>query len=95
MMDLLDPFAQPEVTLASQHMASRLASLDGKTVYLVDTLFAGSYEFLEEAQGWFSRNRPAIKTVLKRKGGNAFSDDPPLWVELKEKADAVVFGVGG
>jgi hypothetical protein len=95
MMDLLDPFAQPEGSLELQHMAPRLTSLDGKTVYLVDTGFAGSYEFLEEAQGWFSRNRPVIKTVLKRKGGNAFSDAPQLWVELKEKADAVVFGVGG
>lgn len=95
MMDLLDPFAQPEITLTSQHMAPRLASLDGKTVYLVDTLFAGSYEFLEEAQQWFAKNRPKVKTVLKKKDGNAFSDDPPLWAEIKEKADAVVLGVGG
>ncbi len=95
MMDLLDPFAQPEIELEKQHMARRLDSLDGKTVYLVDTLFAGSYEFFEEAREWFAKNRPAVKIVLKKKDGNAFSDDPPLWAEIKEKADAVVLGVGG
>jgi hypothetical protein len=86
MMDLLDPFAQPEISLGKQHMAPRLASLDGKTLYLVDTGFTGSYEFLEEAQKWLSHNRPEIKAVLKKKDGNAFSDAPPLWKEIKEKA---------
>ena len=95
MMDLLDPFAQPEASTGKQHMAPRLDTLDGKTVYLVDTGFAGSYEFLEEAQQWLAKNRPQIKTVLKKKDGNAFSDDPPLWEEIKKKGDAAIFGVGG
>jgi hypothetical protein len=95
MMDILDPFAQPEGPLEPRRMAPRLTSLDGKTVYLVDTGFAGSYEFLEEVQGWFSRNMPAVRTVLRRKEGNAFSNAPRLWMEIKEKGDAVIFGVGG
>jgi len=95
MMDILDPFIQPEGELEKQHMAPRLASLDGKTLYLVDTGFAGGYDFLAEVQGWFTRNKPAVKTVLKRKEGTIFSDYPPLWTEIKEQGDAVVFGVGG
>ena len=76
-------------------MAPRLDTLEGKTVYLVDTKFGGGYEFLQEMQGWFSKNMPKVKTVLKPKLGDMFTDDPDLWAEIKEKGDAVVMGVGG
>ncbi len=76
-------------------MAPRLDTLDGKTVYLVDIGFGGGYEFLMEMQDWFSKNKPSVKTVLKRKTGNMFMDDADLWAEIKEKGDAVVLGVGG
>ena len=76
-------------------MAERLGTLEGKTVYLVNTGFAGSREFLEEVQDWFTRNRPGIKTILKNKTTSMFTDEPELWKEIKENSDAVVFGVGG
>ena len=76
-------------------MAPRLDTLEGKTVYLVDSKFAGGYEFLKEMQAWFSKNMPAVKTVLRRKDGDMFVDDTNLWAEIKEKGDAVVLGVGG
>ena len=95
MMSILDPFGQPETTLEPAHMAPRLASLDKKTVYLVDTGFAGSHEFLEEVQGWFARNMPSVKTVLHKKQTSMFTDEPALWASLKGKADGVIFGVGG
>ena len=75
--------------------APRLNTLDGKTVYLVDAKFGGGYEFLKEMQAWFSKNMPAVKTVLRSKVGDMFVDDPDLWTEIKEKGDAVVLGVGG
>lgn len=76
-------------------MAPRPNTLDGKTVYLVDAKFGGGYEFLKEMQAWFSKNMPAVKTVLRSKVGDMFVDDPDLWAEIKEKGDAVVLGVGG
>ena len=94
MMDLLNPLGQPETALETMSMAGRLDTLDGKTVYLVETGFAGAKEFMEEVHGWFTRNRPGIKTVFRSKGGNTFANDPVLWQEAKEKADAVIFGVG-
>ncbi len=93
-----NPETQPLVSsdeLVLLRMAPRLDSLDNKTIYLVDTGFAGGKDFLEEVQKWFNENMPSVKTVVHMKSGNAFVDSPELWPELKKKADGVVFGVGG
>jgi hypothetical protein len=94
MMDLLNPLGQPETTLQVMHMAERLPTLDGKTVYLVETGFVGAKEFMEEVHGWFTRNKPEINIVFRSKGYNTFANDPELWQEVKKNANAVVFGVG-
>ncbi|MCK4274285.1 MAG: hypothetical protein KAW90_05285 [Dehalococcoidales bacterium] len=93
-----DPVNQPRDTaeaLGTRKMAPRLDSLEGKTVYLVDTGFAGSADFMEETQNWFTRNRPSVKTELRHKKTSMFTDEPELWAEIKKNGDAVVFGVGG
>jgi hypothetical protein len=93
-----DPTYQPRDTaenLNSMKMTKRLDTLEGKTVYLVNVTFAGSREFLEELQDWFSKNRPDIKTVLRDKKLGWATDEPELWQEIKKNGDAVVFGVGG
>ena len=93
-----DPVNQPRDTaeaLGALKMASRLDSLDGKTVYLVDTGFWGSGDFMEEVRDWFTRHRPSVKTELVHKKTSMFSDDPELWAEIKKNGAAVVFGVGG
>jgi hypothetical protein len=93
-----NPDTQPKVSidkLVPLRMAPRLDTLENKTIYLVDTGFAGGKEFFEEMQRWFQANMPSVKTVVHIKSGNAFVDSPELWPELKQKADGVVFGVGG
>ena len=89
------PQGEPAVGIKPLSMAPRLNTLDSKTVYLVDAKFGGGYEFLKEMQAWFSRNMPAVKTVLRSKLGDMFVDDRDLWAEIKGKGDAVVLGVGG
>jgi hypothetical protein len=81
---------------ASWSMAPRLDSLNGKTVYLVNQGFGGSGLFMEQFAAWFAENMPGVKTVQKRKTGFIFRDDTSdLWKEIKEKGDAVIFGVAG
>lgn len=94
--DILDPVAQPSGDLKSMSLAPRLGTLEGKTLYLVETGFAGSIEFMREVQDRFCRNMPSVKTVLRHKKGTMFTDDPELWAEIKSGGgDAVILGVGG
>jgi len=98
MMAIFNPETHPTISrdeLVPLRMAPRLNSLDNKTIYLVDVGFAGGKEFLEEMQMWFGKNMPSVKTVLRIKSGTPFSDSPELWAEIKQKANGVVFGVGG
>jgi len=82
--------------VTSWDMAPRLDSLNGKTVYLVNQGFGGSDLFMKQFQAWFAQNMPTVKTVLRRKTGFIFRDDTKdLWEEIKEKGDAVIFGVAG
>ncbi len=77
-------------------MAKRLDTLENKTVYLVDTGFGGSYQFMLQLQKWFKENMPSVTTIRKRKPGNVFMDDNnELWEEVKVKGQAVVLGVAG
>ena len=80
----------------SAKLAPRLSSLDGKTVYLVDTGFGGSFKFMRELEHWFAYNMPSVKTVRTRKPGGPFADDnDSLWEEIKQRGDAAILGVGG
>jgi hypothetical protein len=82
--------------VSSWSMARRPDSLDGKTVYLVNQGFGGSDLFMKQLEVWFAKNMPAVKIVQKRKTGFIFRDDTTdLWKEIKEKGDAVIFGVAG
>jgi hypothetical protein len=77
-------------------LAPRLNSLDGKTIYLVDTGFGGSGKFLDQVQTWFSEKMPSVKTVRRRKTGNIFRDDTKdLWAEIKDNGQAAILGVAG
>lgn len=80
-------------------LAPRLDTLDGKTIYLVDTDWGGMGQndgILQEMQAWFAEHMPSVKTVIKIKKGNFVTDDPALWKEIADnKGDGVVLGVAG
>lgn len=77
-------------------LAPRLDSLNGKTIYLVDTGFGGSGKFLDQMQAWLAEHIPSVKTVRRRKTGNIFRDDTKeLWAEIKGNGQAAILGVAG
>jgi hypothetical protein len=90
---VLSPMGTPPA-YTLRPMAQRPASLDGKTVYIVDDGFVGGDNLLKEFASWFATNMPKVKVVYKRKAGSFQSEDPPLWAEIKEKGDAMIMGMG-
>jgi len=91
---VLSPRGQPPAIQLKQ-MAPRLDSLKGKTIYLVNDGYLGTDILLGEMQAWFKANMPEVTTIYKVKGGGGFTaEDPALWEEIKEKADAVIMGMG-
>jgi hypothetical protein len=82
----------PPITLIP--MAPRLASLDGKTVYLVSDGFPGADHFLAQVGNWFTKNMPNVTTVYRLKAGGFADDDPKLNAEIKDKGQAVIMAIG-
>jgi len=81
---------------SSPSFAKRLATLENKTVYLVDIGFSGGEQFMKQLQTWVAEHMPSVTTIRKRKPDNVFRDtNNELWEEVKAKGDAVVLGVAG
>src|SRR5262245_62062820 len=80
--------------IARKALAPRLATLSGKTVYLVDCRFDDSDIFLKQMQAWFAEHMPSVTTVFKPISSVYLKDDPPTWEEIKAKGNAAIIGVG-
>ncbi len=91
---VLTPLGTPP-SIKLKTMAPRLDTLEGKTIYIVDNNYPGSDLLLTEMAAWFEREMPGTKALYKRKNAMGFEgEDPALWSEIKEKADAVIIGLG-
>ncbi len=64
----------PRVT--HKPLASRLDTLDGETVYLVDCRFDDSDIFLKQMQAWFAEHMPGVRTVFKPVSSVYLKDGP-------------------
>ena len=84
----------PPVTLQPQ--APRLNTLDGKTVYFLNTGYIGTDRLMEVMMDWFKSNHPKTNIVYKDSsngvGLNSLND--AMWTEITEKADAAIVGLG-
>jgi hypothetical protein len=83
---------QPEIRKIP--MAVRPATLDGKTVYIVDTKYPNTKPFVTELFAALKTKYPKTPWVLREKLGGYMDDDPNLWKEMKEKAAGSIVLVG-
>ena len=92
---VLTPLGTPP-PIKMRPMAPRPASLEGKTVYVLDQGYPNSDKLMMEVTAWFEKNMPETKAVFRRmgRGGKPGPGTPDLFTEIKENADAVVIGTG-
>lgn len=88
---VLSPMGTPP-PITVKPMAEPLSTLDGKTIYLVNTGFVNTDRLMAEFKTWFQANYPKTTIVDGRAG---MSNLPAaLKKELQEKADGVIFALG-
>ncbi|TAJ94290.1 MAG: hypothetical protein EPO31_08985 [Gammaproteobacteria bacterium] len=83
---------QPAIRLIP--MAERTGTLDGKTIYIVDTKYPNTKPFVNELQKHLAKDYPKTTWLVKDKVGNYMDDDPKLWAEIKEKAQGAIVLIG-
>jgi hypothetical protein len=83
---------QPEIRKIP--MATRPATLEGKTVYIVDTKYPNTKPFVEALLEALKAKYPKTTWVIREKVGGYMDDDPNLWKETKEKASAAIVLLG-
>ena len=84
----------PPITLQPQ--APRPDTLDGKTIYFLNTGYIGTDRLMSEMMDWFKANHPKTTLVYKDSSGGAglSSISDALWAEMSEKGDAAIVGLG-
>ena len=90
---VLNPTGYPP-KIVQKGMAPRPTTLEGKTVYLVDCRFDDGDILLRQMEAWFGEHMPSVNAVFVSKSGVYTEDDPELFNEIRERADAVILGVG-
>jgi len=92
---VLNPMGTPPpITLISQ--APRLGTLDGKTIYFINTGYIGTDRLMAVMMDWFKANYPKTNIVYKdnKSGAGLAEVSKPLWTEIAEKGDAAIVGLG-
>ena len=87
-----DPRGYPP-KVVGKRLAPRLATLDGKTIYLVDCLFDNSDVFVDQLKQWFGERLPAvsIRTIRPKE---TWSDDREMRATIASDGAAAILGVG-
>ncbi len=88
---VLNPMGTPPPIEVKQ-MAPRLDTLEGKTIYFVNTGYIGTDRLMDVMADWFKANYPKTNIVMAR--GQMTSISPAVMAEIGEKADAVIVGLG-
>lgn len=90
---VLNPMGTPP-PIQLKPQAERLSTLDGKTIYFVNTGYIGTDRLMDVMAEWFKANYPKTNVVIKRSAGGMTGVDKALWAEIREKGDAAIVGLG-
>jgi hypothetical protein len=90
---VLNPMGTPPA-ITAKSMAERLSTLDGKTIYFVNTGYIGTDRLMAVMSDWFKTNYPKTNIVVKSSRGGMSGVDKDLWAEIAEKGDAAIVGLG-
>jgi hypothetical protein len=84
----------PPITLVPQ--APRPNTLDGKTIYFLNTGYIGTDRLMTVMMDWFKANYPKTKFEYRdnTNGVALESINKALWAEIAEKGDATIVGLG-
>ncbi len=83
---------QPEIRKIP--MATRPATLDGETVYIVDTKYPNTKPFVNALFDALKAKYPKTNWILRDKYAGYMDDDPKLWEEIKEKKALAIVVLG-
>jgi hypothetical protein len=75
-------------------MAERLSTLDGKTIYIVDTKFANTKPFVNALRDNLAAAYPNTNWVSVDKIGGYMQDDPALWAKIKAEGHGAIVLLG-
>jgi hypothetical protein len=98
------PVAMPKITVLNpmgtpppiqlKPQAPRLGTLDGKTIYFVNTGYIGTDRLMSVMMDWFKANYPKTDVEYRVSKGGMTGVDKALWAEIAEKGDAAILGLG-
>ena len=83
---------QPEIRKIP--MAKRPATLDSKTVYIVDVKYPNTKPFVESLLAALQAKYPKTQWIVRDKAAGYMDDDANLWKEIKEKGTAAIVLLG-
>ena len=75
-------------------MAPRPATLEGRTVYIVDTKYPNTKPFVQSLFDALKAKYPKTTWILRDKFAGYMDDDPKLWAEIKEKKACAIVLLG-
>jgi hypothetical protein len=88
---VLNPMGTPP-PIQAKEMAPRMATLDGKTIYFVNTGYIGTDRLMAEMMAWFKETYPKTNLVLR--SGSMESIPANVLTEIGQKADGAIVGLG-
>lgn len=92
-LTVLNPLGTPP-PIQLTPMAPRLDKMEGKTIYIINDGYPGSDILLGELTAVMKEKYPKTTFVYKNKQGGMGSEEPALWKEMEEKADAMIIALG-